>query len=68
VSNFIDTNKEETSLCAEDIVRAFLSRRVLPLQRRAHKISQMSGPMDPTRITTHWLSATDLVLEAKKIC
>jgi hypothetical protein len=41
---------------------------VLPLQRRAHKISEMSGPMDPTRITTHRLSPTDLVLKAKQIC
>nr|XP_051211524.1 uncharacterized protein LOC127329017 [Lolium perenne] len=46
----------------------FLSRRVLPLQHRAHKISQMSGPKDPARITTHSLSATDLVLKAKQIC
>nr|XP_051222195.1 uncharacterized protein LOC127340492 [Lolium perenne] len=67
VAGFIDTNKEETNLCAEDLVRAFLARRVLPLQRRAHKISQMSGPMDPTRIKTHRLSSTDLVLKAKQI-
>jgi hypothetical protein len=46
----------------------FLSRRVLPLQRRAHKMSQMSGLRDPTRITTHSLSPTDLVLKAKQIC
>nr|XP_051190263.1 uncharacterized protein LOC127303587 [Lolium perenne] len=68
IAGFIDTNKEETNLCAEDLVRAFLARRVLPLQRRAHKISQMSGPMDPTRITTHRLSSSDLVLKAKQIC
>nr|XP_051190718.1 actin cytoskeleton-regulatory complex protein PAN1-like [Lolium perenne] len=68
ISGFIDTNREETNLCAEDLVRAFLARRVLPLQRRAHKISEMSGPMDPTRITTHRLSPTDLVLKAKQIC
>jgi hypothetical protein len=49
-------------------VRTFLSRRVLPLQRRGHKICQMSGLRDPTRITTHTLSADDLVLKAKQIC
>ncbi|KAK1663736.1 hypothetical protein QYE76_051895 [Lolium multiflorum] len=68
VALFVDTNKKETNLCTEDLVRVFLSRRVLHLQRRAHKISQMSGPKDPTRITTHTLSATDLVLKAKQIC
>jgi hypothetical protein len=68
IALFIETNKEETNLCAEDLVRVFLARRVLPLQRRAHKIIQMLGRMDPTRITTHSLSATNLVLKAKQIC
>jgi hypothetical protein len=68
VADFIDTNKEETNLCAEDIVRVFLSRRVLPLQRRVHKISQMSGQKDPTRVTTFGLSRSDVVLKAKQIC
>nr|XP_051229142.1 uncharacterized protein LOC127346945 [Lolium perenne] len=68
IVGFININREETNLCAEDLVRVFLARRVLPLQRRAHKISEMSGPMDPTRITTHRLSPTDLVLKAKQIC
>ncbi|KAK1652989.1 hypothetical protein QYE76_070794 [Lolium multiflorum] len=68
IAVFIDINREETNLCAEDLVRVFLARRVLPLQRRAHKISEMSGPMDLTRITTHRLSPTVLVLKAKQIC
>jgi hypothetical protein len=41
---------------ADDIVRAFITRRILPLQCRSHKICQMSGPMDPTRITTFELT------------
>ncbi|KAK1686252.1 hypothetical protein QYE76_047100 [Lolium multiflorum] len=65
---FVQKNKEETNLSADDLVMTFLSRRVLPLQRRAHKICQMQGRMDPTRITTHQLSASDLVLKAKQIC
>jgi hypothetical protein len=64
---FVEKNKEETNLSADDLVMAFLSRRVLPLQRRTHKICQMSGRMDPTRITTHRLSASDLVLKARQI-
>jgi hypothetical protein len=64
VAQYVEKSQEETNLCAEDIVRTFLSRRVLPLQRRGHKICQMSGLRDPTRITTHTLSADDLVLKA----
>jgi hypothetical protein len=60
--------KEDTNLGSDDIIRLFLSRWVLPLQRRAHKMSQMLGLRDPTRITTHSLSQTDLVLKAKQIC
>jgi hypothetical protein len=29
------------SICPDDIIRLFVSRRVLPLQRRIHKIGQM---------------------------
>jgi hypothetical protein len=43
---------DTTAICADDIVRAFVSRRVLPLQRRVHKMCQMTGRVDPTRITT----------------
>ncbi|KAM0833016.1 hypothetical protein ACQ4PT_064513 [Festuca glaucescens] len=59
---------DTTDICSDDVVRAFFSRRVLPLQRRAHKISQMSGRKDPTRITTFGLSRSDVVLKAKQIC
>jgi hypothetical protein len=59
---------DTTDICADDIVRAFVSRRVLPLQRRAHKICQMTGRKDPTRITTFSLSKSDVVLKAKQIC
>jgi hypothetical protein len=68
IALFIATNKKETNLCADDMVMLFLPRRVLPLQRRAHKICQMLGRMDPTRITTHSLSPPELVAKAKKIC
>ena len=68
VALFVEKTKEETNLRSDDIIRLFLSRWVLPLQRRAHKMSQMSGRRDPTRITTHSLSPKDLVLKAKQIC
>ncbi|KAM0848037.1 hypothetical protein ACQ4PT_054640 [Festuca glaucescens] len=59
---------DTTGICSDDIVRAFVSRRVLPLQRRAHKISQMTGRKDPTRITTFPLRKSDVILKAKQIC
>jgi hypothetical protein len=39
----------EGQLRAEDLLCTFASRRVLPLQARAHKIGHMSGRFDPTR-------------------
>ncbi|KAK1618281.1 hypothetical protein QYE76_023798 [Lolium multiflorum] len=62
-----DLNKN-SGICSDDIIRAFVSRRVLPLQCRVHKIGQMGGRRDPTRITSFGLSKSDVVLKAKKIC
>jgi hypothetical protein len=36
-------------LSAEDLLCTYVERRVLPLQRRVHKIGHMSGRLDPTR-------------------
>ncbi|KAK1682412.1 hypothetical protein QYE76_043260 [Lolium multiflorum] len=36
-------------LCATDLLCCYASRRVLPLQARAHKICHMSSRLDPTR-------------------
>jgi hypothetical protein len=59
---------KDTDICSDDIIRTFISRRVLPLQRRAHKIGQMYGRRDPTKITGHVLSKEDVVLKARQIC
>ena len=76
-TNHIETNrivrlleqlKRDTDICSDDIIRAFISRRVLPLQRRVHKMSQMCGPRDPTKITGCALSKEDVVLKARQIC
>ncbi|KAK1669302.1 hypothetical protein QYE76_057461 [Lolium multiflorum] len=76
-NNHIETNRivcfmeqlmKDTNICSDDIIRTFISRRVLPLQRRSHKISQMCGPRDPTKITGLPLSKEDVVLKAKQIC
>ncbi|KAM0821197.1 hypothetical protein ACQ4PT_028941 [Festuca glaucescens] len=68
IARYIQRLNAKTNICSDDIVRAPISRRVLPLQCRAHKISQMSGRRYPTRITTHSLSKSDVVLKAKQIC
>ncbi|KAK1632904.1 hypothetical protein QYE76_007219 [Lolium multiflorum] len=65
---FLENLKKETDICSVDIICAFISRRVLPLQRRAHKMSQMCGPRDPTKITGIALSKEDVVLKARQIC
>jgi hypothetical protein len=59
---------KNTNICSDDIIRAFIPRRFLPLQRRVHKMSQMSGSGDPTRITSFGLSKSNVFLKAKQIC
>ncbi|KAK1574562.1 hypothetical protein QYE76_017542 [Lolium multiflorum] len=68
VVRFMEKLMKETNICSDDIIRTFISRRVLPLKRRAHKISEMYGPGDPTKITGLPLSKEDVVLKARQIC
>ncbi|KAK1601415.1 hypothetical protein QYE76_037272 [Lolium multiflorum] len=68
IVRFLEKLKKETDICSDDIVRVFISRGVLPLQRRAHKMSQMCCPRDPTKITGLPLSKEDIVLKARQIC
>jgi hypothetical protein len=58
----------DVGLPPQDLVACFISRRVSPLQRRSHKICQMSGPMDPTRHSTHELTPADILWRIKDIC
>jgi hypothetical protein len=58
----------DASLTPQDLVACFISRRVSPLQRRSHKICQMSGPMDPTQHSTHELTLADIPRRIKDIC
>ncbi|KAK1630478.1 hypothetical protein QYE76_004793 [Lolium multiflorum] len=59
VVRFMEKLMRETNICSDDIIRAFISRLVLPLKRRAHKMSEMYGPDDPTKITGLPLSKAD---------
>ncbi|KAK1681354.1 hypothetical protein QYE76_042202 [Lolium multiflorum] len=70
-NNNIETNRIVRfmeQLRKESNIRTFISLWVLPLQRRAHKISEMYGPRDPTKITGLPLSKEDVVLKALQIC
>jgi hypothetical protein len=55
-------------LTSKDIIACFISRRVSRLQRRTHKICQMSGAMDPTQHSKHELSPADILRQVKDIC
>ncbi|KAK1649748.1 hypothetical protein QYE76_067553 [Lolium multiflorum] len=68
IVRFMKQLMKDTAICSDDIVRTFISRRVLPLKRRAHKMSEMYGPGDPTKITGLPLSKEDVVLKARQIC
>ncbi|KAK1632519.1 hypothetical protein QYE76_006834 [Lolium multiflorum] len=68
VVRFMASLKKETNICSDDIIRTFISRRVLPLKRRVHRMSEMYGPGDPTKITGRPLSKKDVVRKAKQIC
>ncbi|KAK1678108.1 hypothetical protein QYE76_038956 [Lolium multiflorum] len=41
IIRFMKQRMKDTNLCSDDIIRTFISRRVLPLKRRAHKMCEM---------------------------
>ncbi|KAK1669404.1 hypothetical protein QYE76_057563 [Lolium multiflorum] len=59
IIRFMKQKMKDTGICSDDIIRTFISRRVLPLKRRAHRMSEMYGPGDPTKITGLPLSKKD---------
>ncbi|KAM0931645.1 hypothetical protein ACQ4PT_000199 [Festuca glaucescens] len=67
IVQFLEELKRDTDICSDDIIRAFVSRRVLPLKRRVHKMSQMCGRRDPTKITSCPLSKEDVALKVRQI-
>ena len=48
-------------LTAADLVATWLNRRVLPLQRRCHRICDMSGRRDPSRISIFQMDMADFL-------
>ena len=51
----------DEGLVAANLVAAWLSRHVLPLQRRCHHICDMFGRLDPSRISTFQMDLEDVL-------
>ncbi|KAE8812983.1 hypothetical protein D1007_09743 [Hordeum vulgare] len=54
-------------LMAEDLIAAFISRRMQPLQESPHRICDMSGPKDPCRLSTVELPLHKVAARANRI-
>ncbi|KAK1668196.1 hypothetical protein QYE76_056355 [Lolium multiflorum] len=54
-------------LSAEDLLCTYISRRVIPLQWRVHKIGHMSGRLDPTRTSKLELSKAQVAHRVNNI-
>ncbi|KAK1632160.1 hypothetical protein QYE76_006475 [Lolium multiflorum] len=54
-------------LSAEDLLCTYISRRVIPLQWRVHKIGHMSGRLDPTRTSKVELSKSQVAHRVNNI-
>ena len=52
---------------ADDLLYTMVARRVCPLQRRVHKIYDMSGLLDPTRLSRHQLNRSDVMKRVRAI-
>ncbi|KAK1678551.1 hypothetical protein QYE76_039399 [Lolium multiflorum] len=57
----------ENGLTAEDLLCTIAERRVLPLQRRTHKIGHMSGRFDPNRTSKAVLSKAQVASRVNNI-
>ncbi|KAK1695087.1 hypothetical protein QYE76_011784 [Lolium multiflorum] len=67
VLRFMEKLKKDSDICSTTSSALSSPAGCFP-QRRAHKMSEMYGPGDPTKITGLPLSKADVVLKAKQIC
>jgi hypothetical protein len=67
IMKYIVGLQKEKEPTADDIMRTFITRRVLPLQLRVRKLCQMSGRIDTTQKTTFKLSMRDVLAKVKAI-
>ncbi|KAK1610981.1 hypothetical protein QYE76_034654 [Lolium multiflorum] len=65
--DFLGQCVAEGRLSAEDLLCTYISRRVIPLQWRVHKIGHMSGRLDPTRTSKVELSKSQVAHRVNNI-
>ncbi|KAK1650401.1 hypothetical protein QYE76_068206 [Lolium multiflorum] len=65
--DFLGQCVTEGRLSAEDLLCTYISRRVIPLQWRVHKIGHMSGLLDPTRTSKLELSKAQVAHRVNNI-
>jgi Putative gypsy type transposon len=58
---------EREGLLPTDLAAAWLHARILPLQRRVHRLCDMSGPRDPIRLCTWRAKSEDIRARLKVI-
>src|SRR3954463_12664700 len=58
---------ERDGLMPNDLAAAWLHARIVPLQRRVHRICDLSGPRDPTRLSTFRIKMEDLCRRLRDI-
>ena len=67
ITSFIEKLVAEGKPTADDLMCAWISRRIHPLQMRSHKLCHNSGPKDPTRFTTCVLNAELISQQVRSI-
>ena len=58
---------EDEGLKGDDLLCVWVERRISPLQKRSCSIWQMSGPMDPNRMSTFVLTKDSVLRRVKAI-
>jgi hypothetical protein len=59
--------QKEGNLKPSDLLLAFLDARVLPLQRRSHKMCFLGSARDPTRHSSRTLAVVEVAQKANRI-
>ena len=67
ITTYIEKLLGDKLLTPDDLVCAWVNRRILPLQLRTHKLCHLSGPKDPTRFTTCVISAEMVSQQVRSI-
>ena len=67
ITSYIEKLLAEQKPMADDLMCAWINRRILPLQMRSHKLCHLSGPKDPTRFMTWAISPEAVSQQVRSI-